>query len=484
MNDILITTVAGPDLGARIAAADALAGAAFCRIVIPPGDYTISTQIVLSDNRHVHFGAGVYENNTPAESILFGHNTTISGNGAATILKQSSAADHPTNIPAYKLFATKYYHAGLFEGSQNVTFTDFRIQGQDAVVGSSSPGAIDISNGANTIIERVYFDHCKCFGIALGGTSSTGHYCFNTKILACTFDQTFYEGIAAVNADTLIIQGNILIAGEWAVGIDLEANEITDRLQNFDISHNLFDHREQATTSGGDIDINGSGAGIPRVGPGIVSGNVCIGADLHLDFVEGGTSAINIFDAHDVVVSDNHISGYLSGGIMVVGLAMPTTRCRVTGNTIEGCGGAVRLQGDVTYCVVDGNRGQGNQMTGFGSPDASILEEAIDAATPDHNLFLRNVLRNDWSVPTITLLGANSKRWGNTLNERQYEGALAVAEGTAAPTSGTWAVGDKVRNTAPAEAGSSGSKYTVAGWVCTAGGTPGTWLEMRSLTGN
>lgn len=56
--------------------------------------------------------------------------------------------------------------------------------------------------------------------------------------------------------------------------------------------------------------------------------------------------------------------------------------------------------------------------------------------------------------------------------------------GTAAPTSGTWAQGDVVRNSAPAEAGSAGSKYITLGWVCTAAGTPGTWLPTRTLTGN
>jgi hypothetical protein len=58
------------------------------------------------------------------------------------------------------------------------------------------------------------------------------------------------------------------------------------------------------------------------------------------------------------------------------------------------------------------------------------------------------------------------------------------SEGTTAPTAGTWAAGDCVRNSAPAEAGTAGSKYVVIGWVCTVSGTPGTWLSMRVLTGN
>lgn len=65
-------------------------------------------------------------------------------------------------------------------------------------------------------------------------------------------------------------------------------------------------------------------------------------------------------------------------------------------------------------------------------------------------------------------------------------GALSAIDnvGTAAPTTGTWAQGDQVRNSNPTELGSAGSKYVIEGWLCTAGGTPGTWVQKRFLTGN
>ena len=55
---------------------------------------------------------------------------------------------------------------------------------------------------------------------------------------------------------------------------------------------------------------------------------------------------------------------------------------------------------------------------------------------------------------------------------------------TAAPTTGTWAQGDYIANSNPTELGSGGSRYVIQGWRCTVGGTPGTWLESRTLTGN
>ncbi len=52
------------------------------------------------------------------------------------------------------------------------------------------------------------------------------------------------------------------------------------------------------------------------------------------------------------------------------------------------------------------------------------------------------------------------------------------------PTTGMYAVGDFVRNSAPTELGSASSRYVILGWVCTVSGTPGTFLQCRVLTGN
>ncbi len=51
---------------------------------------------------------------------------------------------------------------------------------------------------------------------------------------------------------------------------------------------------------------------------------------------------------------------------------------------------------------------------------------------------------------------------------------------TVAPTTGTYNIGDFVRNSTPAELGSGGSKYVIHGWQYLSGG----WVECRFLTGN
>jgi hypothetical protein len=51
------------------------------------------------------------------------------------------------------------------------------------------------------------------------------------------------------------------------------------------------------------------------------------------------------------------------------------------------------------------------------------------------------------------------------------------------PTAGEYAIGDFVRNSAPAELGSAASKYVIFGWICT-DDSPLTFVQMRFLTGN
>lgn len=54
---------------------------------------------------------------------------------------------------------------------------------------------------------------------------------------------------------------------------------------------------------------------------------------------------------------------------------------------------------------------------------------------------------------------------------------------SSAPTNGAYAVGDVVRNSAPAELGSTPNKYVVYGWMCL-DDSPLTFVQMRFLTGN
>jgi len=99
-------------------------------------------------------------------------------------------------------------------------------------------------------------------------------------------------------------------------------------------------------------------------------------------------------------------------------------------------------------------------------------------------LFLEQYLQKDYDFALMAELMRHVEDAINRLSEgRIYQNYNAASS---APTGDTVAyqVGDKVWNVAPLELGSVGSKYLIIGWCCIAAGTPGTWREMRVLTGN
>lgn len=70
----------------------------------------------------------------------------------------------------------------------------------------------------------------------------------------------------------------------------------------------------------------------------------------------------------------------------------------------------------------------------------------------------------------------------NAVGDGRISGSDLVA--AAVPTTGDYATGDFVKNSAPSELGTAGSKYYIDGWKCVAGGSPGTFVQSRHLTGN
>lgn len=84
---------------------------------------------------------------------------------------------------------------------------------------------------------------------------------------------------------------------------------------------------------------------------------------------------------------------------------------------------------------------------------------------------------------------AETARWFREISRQVNglsEGKMAAfyTAATSVPTTGTWAQGDFVKNSAPTELGTAGSKYFIEGWKCLVSGTPGTWVQARFLTGN
>lgn len=95
-------------------------------------------------------------------------------------------------------------------------------------------------------------------------------------------------------------------------------------------------------------------------------------------------------------------------------------------------------------------------------------------------------LRLDFNLERLVYKLSDLLSRTNQQVNQSSEGQITAVHNarTAAPTTGTYKQGDQIRKVDPVEAGAAASKYVIIGWVCTASGTPGTWLEMRTLTGN
>jgi hypothetical protein len=99
-------------------------------------------------------------------------------------------------------------------------------------------------------------------------------------------------------------------------------------------------------------------------------------------------------------------------------------------------------------------------------------------------LFLEQYLQQKYDYALFAEMIRQVEDAINKLSEgRIYQSYNAA---TAAPSGATvsYQVGDFVRNSNPTELGAAASKYIILGFICIAAGTPGTWREVRTLTGN
>jgi len=75
--------------------------------------------------------------------------------------------------------------------------------------------------------------------------------------------------------------------------------------------------------------------------------------------------------------------------------------------------------------------------------------------------------------------------WGYGNQKKVYlPENIQIGQKNSIPINGTWNVGDFIYNSNPSEAGTSGSKYIILGWICKTSGNPGVWQECHVLTGN
>lgn len=172
-----------------------------------------------------------------------------------------------------------------------------------------------------------------------------------------------------------------------------------------------------------------------------------------------GAGAIEIANTvgatRGVKVVDNDLLVYAGGAVPygVHTIANAGSTALVRGNTIDGFNAAdIRFESSNNMAI-------GNRCT---TPVGSLsLSNNIFSDSGQLNLVSDN-------VGAVFISGATSP------NTYTAQGGRKVMFAAAAPTAGTWVVGDKVVRRPPVVG-------SPKGWVCTVAGTPGTWVSEGNL---
>ena len=258
-------------------------------------------------------------------------------------------------------------------------------------------------------------------GAALSG-SGLSYRCSNGKILGCVMRGNANEGLSLLGTSGTL--SNITVIGNLIYG-NLQTVTAKDREVMFSNVTDL-----------------------------IFSNNIIGNGD---NTVPNGVKITGTKDR--ITVSGNRIRGYVTGVQVQAGSVADANNMQISGNYIEG-------NGSLSYGI-----GFFQTLTGDG---LAITGNTVKAATIGISL-ANTVAINSVFVNGNTFIAcANYDLYDLSTGTPRYGFSNNVSSGTAAPTSGTWKRGDIVWNTAP-------SAGATPGWVCTTGGTPGTWKAMASL---
>jgi parallel beta-helix repeat protein len=328
-----------------------------------------------------------------------------------------------------------------------------------------------------------------------------------------------------------VIKGNVLTAPAAGAGVSLVAISVTPQTPAGGGSH-VEGNMIRGTGAAG-VDVEGvSGvtvAGNHITGLGGVAGILAKGvldSSVGGNYIAGGTNAQGIYmqsggpsnvPCSRVSVTGNVIRQMSNEGMLIYS----ATSLTVSGNIVGSCGGhaGISLRG-VSQSSVTGNTCNSNSVAGIKLEDnggtyclsnvvsgnvarqdgsgynvttgASYTQQygIQETGTSNYNLFTGNEADTN-STGQVVTSGASSYAWDNVISgavaagtapPQSYYSPSGLTGATAAsryvgataggaPASGTFVLGDWVLDQAGAF------------WVCTTGGSPGTWAEVYPGTG-
>jgi parallel beta-helix repeat protein len=463
--------------------------------------YTVSDQIAVSSGTTIEGNAATItqtgtnkvtidiagSNVTVRNLRLAGKATDYVSGGAVTAVGINVGTSSAVRLEGLRLTG----HAGA--GVKIVNSTDVTVD-RCTIVGTT-PGAGDgtqMGVYVDSSAARVTVSNCDISATAQGvisGVSVTDLRVVNNNI----HDIPGQHGLYIQSGTRTVIMGNaIRNCGLNGIKFQLQTSATADSY-GLTITGNVVD-----TTGDQGIILTTTDAAVTRMFYDVtITGNVVrnpASSGIYLDAVSRANVIGNIIDnadLHGIYItraSDLVIASTVIEDVARVGIFLNTgaERVHMRDNRINNPAGAnfASTQYGIYILAGDAHLLDGNQITadnGFmvygiffgagGQASSTWRNNRVSGATAyGARLIAATAVRawtnNDLSGTTGRVLNLPASGAGQRAREEFA---------SAAPTSGTYAVGDRVWNTAPAASGSMG-------WVCTTAGSPGTWKTFGAIS--
>lgn len=451
------------------------------------------------------FGTTAGGSNLTARNVhvtnVEGINTFYSGTPNTTI--QNCTIDHV-------LLSVTHDYSALYIATDDAVISSNVIRAD--TVGSGIT-AIETHGGKHTIVGNVidgFITGMNITGVApteSSGISITGNTVNNAAIGIFIWSFINAGHTTGYGINGLAVTGNTInltpdasgfsILGGVTVGIGLYPNAGITPLpyRNIMIANNVVTFTPNSTAANtasfgiGYWDATGASNSVSNL---TITNNQVINSPLSGIRFSAEGSNINI--SGNQIVNPGSSSGSVlftyRNGVFVVSTGQ-ISGLRVTNNLITDNQGTATMAYGIQFLT--GNTGDiissGNVISVTGN--AGSLVTAVAPSSSGQHPLINDIVYVPNATSTTQILTAGGVAQNSTILN-SVNGYLytirhtgtewnVILRGIAAPTTGTWAIGDQVINDLPVQGSAISGTQTIMGWLCVNAGTPGIWLPY-SLT--
>jgi len=481
------------------------------QLSIPKGTYKITSTLIVPSNT-VITGTGA-SSVFAISSNQLADGTRISIKDASNVTIKDIKIVETNEIPV----RANVYGTITVDGSVNINLSGIEVSG-------SNGAGICILNSQKSTLINVYVHDVMADGVHINYGSSN-IIITNSNIVKCcddcigfATDNTTYGHVDGLLVNNCVIGDHTIVSGDVRnIGAGVSVIAGTNAVITNNIIRNCGSSGIRITN------LLYGGVGLPS-GNVVISDNIIDNVGLcDVSLSEQLRDGISIFNSRNVFISNNKITKSPTQGICISQTAISV---KVENNFIANCQLGItaipvvstdeqnlKLWSDIAFeditalayvsihnivirnnvvqdmltsgIYVQGSSAENNKIFGISIND-NILEKLNTSNTSANGIFVsysdvvdlsRNIVKTNATALTKYGIGSgvtNLTRTNNIPYSTDQATVIGMSNhysGGAAPTSGTYLLGDVVWNWNP------GSGVLL--WVCTAAGTPGTWYAVN-----